>query len=97
MELINKLKEIDWTTDRVTQVVTIILSAALLISLIPQNSPTNKFLRNIIKEIKRIEWLKTKDVLKYTIIVLLISVIAVAIMAPLDFALVELKKEYLLN
>lgn len=101
MDFINNLKttieEIDWTEDNVTKAISIVIAVVIAILMLIKNSPVRNFADSVAREIRLIEWLKFKDVVRYTVLVVILCTIAVAIMTPLDSVLVELKKTYILN
>jgi preprotein translocase SecE subunit len=101
MEFINNLKntieQTNWTEDNVAKAGTLVLAVLLGVSLLFKNSPVRKYAISVAREIKLVEWLKFKDVLRYTALVIVLCVLAALIMSPLDGLFVELKKNYLLK
>ena len=94
----NWLAGIDWNNpDNITRVVVVFSVLFLTISLFFKNTPIRKFFDGLVQEMKTVEWLKGKEVLFLTAITILVSGIAIAIMAPLDTLFVYLKTNYLLN
>lgn len=101
MDFINNLKNqihsITWTEDNVTIAITIVLLVIIAVLMLFKNSPVRKFTVSVVRELKLIEWIKFKDVLRYAVIVIVLCLIAVAIMTPLDALFVSLKNTYLLK
>jgi len=52
----------------------------------------NTFLKEVYVELKRVSWLSNKDVLRYTLIVLAVSVAVAAFLGGLDFIFSEIIK-----
>ncbi len=50
------------------------------------------FLKEVYVELKRVSWLSNKDVLRYTLIVLAVSVAVAAFLGGLDFIFSEIIK-----
>jgi preprotein translocase SecE subunit len=91
----NQITQTEWTPDNITKVILVLLAILLVIITSIKKSPVRRYLESVIREVKLIEWLKLKDVIRYTFIVLLVSLIAVAIITPLDAGLILLKETYL--
>jgi len=54
----------------------------------------NIFLKEVYVELKRVNWLSKKDVLRYTLIVLAVSVVVAAFLGGLDFIFSEIIKRF---
>ena len=56
----------------------------------------NIFLKEVYVELKRVNWLSKKDVLRYTLIVLAVSVVVAAFLGGLDFIFKTLITRFIL-
>ena len=54
----------------------------------------NIFLKEVLVEMKRVNWLSRKDVLRYTLIVLAVTIIIAAFLGGLDFIFTEIIKKF---
>ena len=54
----------------------------------------NIFFKEVWVEMKRVNWLSNKDVLRYTLIVLAVTVIVAAFLGGLDFIFTEIIKKF---
>ena len=54
----------------------------------------NIFLKEVYVELKRVNWLSKKDVLRYTLIVLAVTIIVAAFLGGLDFIFTETIKMF---
>jgi len=57
----------------------------------------NLFFREVLVEMKRVSWLSQKDVLRYTLIVLGITIVVAAFLGGLDFLFTEIIKRFVLK
>jgi len=57
----------------------------------------NIFFKEVWVEIKRVSWLSRKDVLRYTLIVLTVTVAVAAFLGALDYIFTEIIKRFLLR
>ncbi|MCX6723097.1 MAG: preprotein translocase subunit SecE [Candidatus Staskawiczbacteria bacterium] len=57
----------------------------------------NVFFKEVFVEMKRVSWLSQKDVLKYTGIVLAITIIVAAFLGGLDYIFTEIIKKLILR
>ena len=57
----------------------------------------NSFLREVWVELKRVSWLSQKDVLRYTLIVLGVTIGSAAFLGGLDFIFTEIIKRFILK
>ena len=58
---------------------------------------TSRFLKEVKLEMKRVDWLSIRQTLKYTLIVIFISVIAGAFLGGVDFLLTILLNKFVLK
>ena len=93
--LITNLQNTIWDANNIFKVATAAFLIAFLISLIFKKSATRKFINSIINEMKKVEWIKSNELVILTFIVLAVSTVAIAIMTPLDALFVELKNQYI--
>ncbi len=54
----------------------------------------NVFFKEVWVELKRVNWLSKKDVLRYTLIVLAVTIIVAAFLGGLDFIFTEIIKKF---
>jgi len=54
------------------------------------------FLKEVYLELKKVNWLNRKDLLKYTFIVLLVTVIVALFLGGLDYVFTEALKKFVL-
>jgi preprotein translocase subunit SecE len=57
----------------------------------------NLFFREVWVELKRVSWLSQKDILKYTLIVLAVTIAVAAFLGGLDFIFTTIIKNFLLR
>lgn len=58
---------------------------------------TKKFFKEVYIELKRVNWLTTKEVFKYTIIVLVITVVVAGFLGGLDYIFSSIIKRFILK
>ena len=57
----------------------------------------NLFFKEVLVEMKRVSWLSQKDVLRYTGIVLAITIVVAAFLGGLDYIFTEIIKSFILK
>jgi len=57
----------------------------------------NLFFKEVLVEMKRVSWLSQKDVLRYTGIVLAITIVVAAFLGGLDYIFTEIIKSFVLR
>jgi len=57
----------------------------------------NLFFKEVFVEMKRVSWLSQKDVLRYTLIVLGITIIVAAFLGGLDYIFTSIIKSFVLK
>ncbi|OGZ78751.1 MAG: preprotein translocase subunit SecE [Candidatus Staskawiczbacteria bacterium RIFOXYD2_FULL_37_9] len=57
----------------------------------------NIFFKEVLVEMKRVSWLSQKDVLRYTLIVLGVTIGSAAFLGGLDFIFTEIIKRFILK
>jgi len=57
----------------------------------------NIFLKEVLVELKRVSWLSRKDALRYTLVVLLVTIIVAAFLGGLDYIFREIIKRFILK
>ena len=55
------------------------------------------FLKEVYVELKRVNWLSKKEALRYTIIVLAVTIIVAAFLGGLDYLFTSLLKKFILK
>lgn len=53
------------------------------------------FLKEVYVELKRVSWLSRKDILRYTLIVLGVTVVVAALLGGLDYIFTEIIKRFI--
>jgi len=57
----------------------------------------NLFFKEVLVEMKRVSWLSQKDILRYTLIVLGITILVAAFLGGLDFIFSSIIKSFVLK
>jgi preprotein translocase subunit SecE len=57
----------------------------------------NVFFKEVWVELKRVSWLSQKEVLRYTLVVLAVTVIVAAFLGGLDYVFTEIIKRFILR
>ena len=57
----------------------------------------NSFFKEVLVEMKRVSWLSRKDVLRYTMIVLGVTIAVAAFLGGLDYIFTEIIKVFILK
>jgi preprotein translocase subunit SecE len=57
----------------------------------------NVFFKEVWVELKRVSWLSQKEVLRYTLIVLAVTIIVAAFLGGLDYIFTEIIKRFILK
>lgn len=55
------------------------------------------FLKEVYVELKRVNWLSKKDALKYTMLVLAVTIIVAGFLGGLDFIFTEILKRFVVK
>lgn len=58
---------------------------------------TKIFFRDVWAEMRRVSWLSQKDIFKYTLIVLALTIVVAAFLGGLDFIFTSIIKSLILN
>lgn len=58
---------------------------------------TKKFFKEVYTELRRVNWLSTKEVFRYTIIVVAITVIVAALLGGLDYLFSSLIQRFIIK
>ncbi|MDP3882864.1 MAG: preprotein translocase subunit SecE [Candidatus Staskawiczbacteria bacterium] len=61
------------------------------------NQKVNMFFKEVWVEMRRVSWLSQKDIFKYTLIVLAVTIVVAAFLGSLDYIFTEIIRKFLLR